>query len=112
MSRMTNKEAIELIQSDIKVNNKYLGKRYKEALKQAIKALEEQQWVPCSDRPKKRGRYLVWSDTVPPWPHHILNYDPECDEWFFDGLRSADCEMNVIAWMPLPGPYRDEGKNR
>lgn len=75
-----------------------------------IKALPsaEPGWIPVSERlPEDKGRYLVWSNTIPCWPHHILNYDPETGDWFFDGFRSDECTINVLAWMPLPDPYHE-----
>jgi hypothetical protein len=66
-------------------------------------------WIPVSERlPDRRGRYLVYSTTIPMWEHFILNYDPEYNQWFWDGLRSEGCDINVIAWMPLPKPYEVE----
>ena len=69
------------------------------------------QWIPCSERlPDRIGRYLVYSTTIPVWKHHILNYDPEYDQWFWDGLRSEECDIKVLAWMPLPEPYEGDKK--
>ena len=71
----------------------------------------EPQWIPCSERlPDRIGRYLVYSTTIPVWKHHILNYDPEYDQWFWDGLRSEECDIKVLAWMPLPEPYEGDKK--
>ena len=65
------------------------------------------QWIPVSERlPDRIGRYLVYSTTIPMWEHFILNYDPEYKQWFWDGFRSEDCDINVLAWMPLPDHYR------
>lgn len=65
------------------------------------------QWIPVSERlPDRIGRYLVYSTTIPMWEHFILNYDPEYNQWFWDGFRSEDCDINVLAWMPLPDHYR------
>lgn len=64
------------------------------------------QWIPVSERlPDRIGRYLVYSTTIPMWEHFILNYDPEYKQWFWDGFRSEDCDINVLAWMPLPRHY-------
>lgn len=64
------------------------------------------QWIPASEKlPDRIGRYLVYSTTIPMWEHFILNYDPEYKQWFWDGFRSEDCDINVLAWMPLPRHY-------
>ena len=66
----------------------------------------EPHWIPVSERlPDRIGRYLVYSTTIPMWEHFILNYDPEYNQWFWDGFRSEDCDINVLAWMPLPRHY-------
>ena len=66
----------------------------------AIKALEQEpRWIPVSERlPKEQGLYLV---TI-----------KSCDKYYIDtdlyntlykkGFRTP----NVIAWMPLPEPYK------
>ena len=40
---MTNQEAIEMIQNDMKLHHDYLSGQYRKALKMAIEALKEQQ---------------------------------------------------------------------
>ena len=66
-------------------------------------------WIPCSERLPEYGRYLVscsWSIFSP----MVMNYDPDDDEWFYDGCKSAGYEVPTInAWMPLPEPYREDG---
>ena len=77
-------------------------------------------WVPVkSEWPKKRGRYLTtyreWSngDYLPKYDDtyvRILSFDeaifrfPKC----IDRKAEADTHREVIAWMPLPEPYKDE----
>ena len=81
-----------------------------------------QQWIPCSERlPERNGAYLVWMQ----WPcdeeptAFIINYDADCEmfgEWLerYDpitlGYLNSDFEeiKGVIAWMPLPKPYKEE----
>lgn len=59
MYQMTNKEAIEIIQERIDFANKeFLEKHvpeYAEALRLAVKALEQTEWILCSERlPEER----------------------------------------------------------
>ena len=107
-----------------------------EALKEAISALEkqmptiepEQWWIPCSERsPKKYGWYQV---TLKDGRVNRLYYDYKNDRWI-DNVRKHMFELYdiysksthkriteekedvywddwVIAWMPLPEPYRAE----
>ena len=52
-------------------------------------------WIPCSERLPKDGRYLCdYGDCID--FGRMTN-----GEWYVDG---------VIAWMPLPEPYREEQK--
>lgn len=70
-------------------------------------AQPEQRWIPVSDRPKKDGRYRVTrldyvTDTK---IIDILWY--EKNTWW---NRQATGDYAVIAWMPLPKPYRVESE--
>ena len=87
-------------------------------------AQPEQRWIPCTERlPEKSGRYLVtrgsnvcgslW-DKV-----DILNYSDlmglkKEKIWWSGNVGKIDFEKcdHVIAWMPLPEPYKigKEGK--
>ena len=70
-------------------------------------AQPEQQWIPCSERlPDKKDDYLCsynWCAVA-----DICEYDPDRNEWgfFYDGGWKV--VSNVIAWMPLPEPYKAE----
>ena len=126
---MTRKEATEKLKSlwYFLTNNDYPQKDL-DALMVAIKALEQEpKWIPVSERlPEKNGPYLVTQKaTFTDYVYisaigYALNlydvdkydfadkkhsgwyeYDPE---W---GYRELD---NVIAWMPLPEPYKAESE--
>lgn len=61
-------------------------------------------WIPCSDRlPEKEGCYLITVDEDD-------RKDVSADFFYVrnDGTPSWHYENNVIAWMPLPEPYRGE----
>lgn len=71
-------------------------------------------WIPCSERlPKCNGRYMVWR------LHYYGGEHGEATICYFDGQNTwhdADGvdftrtlnKGDVIAWMPLPKPYREE----
>ena len=77
-------------------------------------------WIPCSEKlPEKNGRYLatrglsaaggIWNRV------YICNYSDlmglKKDKVFWQGnVGKSDFEEleDVIAWMPLPRPYRGE----
>lgn len=79
-------------------------------------------WIPCNKKlPERNGAYLVWMQ----WPFEeeptvsIINYDADCEafgEWheYYHpitlGYLDSDFDeiKGVIAWMPLPEPYKGE----
>ena len=91
-----------------------------DAIKELPSVKPEQRWIPCSERlPEKSGRYLVtrgsnvcgslWNRV------YILNYSDLmglCKEkvWWSGNVGKSDFEKydDVIAWQPLPEPYREE----
>jgi len=87
-------------------------------------AQPEQRWIPCSERlPEKSGRYLVTRgsnvcgslcDKV-----DILNYSDlmglkKEKIWWSGNVGKIDFEKydHVIAWMPLPEPYKTDTENK
>ena len=71
-----------------------------------IKALPSaRQWIPCSERlPEKIGDYLV-SVKRHGWncEEHIEN-----DIAYWDDLEGFHKAEEVLAWMPLPEPYKED----
>ena len=64
------------------------------------------QWIPCSERlPKKIGVYLVTTEEgkVFEYDYNILTV--HLKKWSF-------CRKEIVAWMPLPEPYKKEGENK
>ena len=113
---MTREEAIEKLKS-------YDPMSMMPALQMAIKALEEPQWIPCSERLPKvhesgnsfSGIYMQsnpvlvygtceYGDNA---QFHVVTY---CDD--LDGNTYWSTELDaitvsgVIAWMPLPEAYK------
>lgn len=88
-----------------------------EALDMAIDALEDQRWIPCSERlPEANGRYLgtrglnacgaLWNRV------YIINYSDlmglkKEKIWWQGNVGKSDFKQldDVLAWMPLPEPY-------
>ena len=83
-----------------------------------------QQWIPCSERlPEEDGEYLCQIDVHGRAVMEVIGFSNnlyKVDEYdFFDckgkkGFYGYDSEMGyyetsgVIAWMPLPEPYKGE----
>ena len=69
-------------------------------------AQPEQKWIPCSERlPEKDGRYQVTRYD------YVANTEFIDILWYEENLwwnRHSTGDYAVIAWMPLPEPYRAE----
>lgn len=75
------------------------------------KKLEADKWIPCEERlPSEENRYyLIFTDNenmlMCQWTKRGWNTYKDKN-----GLYDTDCEIkNVIAWQPLPAPYKKEG---
>ena len=61
-------------------------------------------WIPCSERlPEKDGLYIVSVIN-----DHNRRYSKTC---WYHGHEKWFARQDVIAWMPLPEPYREDGDN-
>lgn len=78
-------------------------------------AQPESHWIPCSEKPDRHGRYLTtcsaqgitWQDVV---NYGISNERPEFGvSWFVfdDEYGCVLYDNTVVAWMPLPEPYKE-----
>lgn len=125
---MTNNEAIAMIRNDMKLHHDYLSGKYRKALGMAIKALEKcESWTPVTERlPKAEncpmdclvtrkskfiGNYtgMAVCEKNGTWTHE--DWDAivlgDVEDGKSTGLISTR-DDNIIAWMPLPEPYREE----
>lgn len=110
---MTNEEAIRILKNlQIEFNENYVDySGVNGAFNLAFEALRKKnerpqgEWIPVSERlPEKMGTYLVTLE----YKEHgkgitTLWYHGKGIGW---DLRVADV---VIAWQPLPEPYKEEG---
>ena len=75
------------------VRKKHFGEILEKFIMQQPSA---QQWIPCSERlPDQNGKYLV------------VGRQKAINILKFDGGRWYG-KWGVVAWMPLPSPYREE----
>ena len=81
-----------------------------DACKGAIELLEQTRWVPVSERlPKKNGNYIVSLEDAVDTYARFFN-----GKWFmplFGSIAREYGEYEVIAWMPLPKPYKGGEEN-
>lgn len=111
---MNNKQAIDRLVKHLEWG---WTEETAEAIESGIQALKENTWIPCSERmpeePKENpvfdGKYLeVYLVTTKYGSNEQDKAYPFRAFWnginFTDGWRILD----VIAWMPLPEPYKGE----
>ena len=77
----------------------FLNDKNPDNIEKIIKFLKDKRWIPCSERlPEEDGQYLIST---------CMNCIDTC--FFYkddDGYLWVDYEESVIAWMPLPQPYK------
>lgn len=120
---MTREEVIEELEKVVATLD--MTPKLYEVYYMIIKALEQEpKWTLASEKlPEKGGRYLVTRDGIVADTVYILSYSKNLynvDKFEFDdkkgvpGWYDYDDEWgyisfdDVIAWMPLPEPYKAE----
>lgn len=89
------------------------NKVIRETVEELKQAQPEQRWIPCSERlPEEPFGCLVtvW-DTNPVTMDEFENILPYFVGWDGEQWNDGDgeqCPFEVIAWMPLPDPYRED----
>lgn len=126
---MTREEAIAELKRDIELENDFT-EDYKNAVNMAIKALEQElKWIPVSERlPDNTDPVnITWVNNDPESYYadikdkpftatgHYCNgrwywYSSTCQDYLEEYGRcdvdEIDKDIEVIAWMPLPEPYK------
>lgn len=71
-----------------------------DACKGAIELLEHTRWIPCSERLPDKYTYTLWCASS-----GYVRGDYFNGEFWEDAKKYC---YEVIAWMPLPEPYKSE----
>lgn len=109
---MTREEALTEIKERVFTteyfDNSYVDCVDIEALKVAIKTIEqlEPRWTPCSERPPEDDTevFVYLFDRPSPYIAWV------CDGCWFTEDFQVEKENYPKAWMPLPQPYTERGK--
>ena len=78
------------------------------AIETAIRVMQKTAWIPCSERLPEDGQDVIGCDKT----GFITRYKFDADDplCWIDDHEEFFMGSEIIAWMPLPEPYRkDEG---
>ena len=81
-------------------------KSTEEEQKKAIARLESTNWIPVSERlPEASGTYQVTCMDGRIYHSTYAKFQSKLKRWDLTGARSY---WKVIAWLPLPEPYKED----
>lgn len=103
---MTNEECIKMLKSKLDGNTD-TSYEWCECVRLAIKALEQQRWIPVSEKlPEKNIEVLVTTK----WDGITIGEMLGNNDWLiYEGTTYADND-DIKAWMPLPSSYQGESE--
>lgn len=69
--------------------------------------VEPQKWIPCTPEtmPEEAGAYLCTCKDAGRLIIALIKWQPRMKSWNLTGARTY---WKVIAWMPLPDPWKGE----
>ncbi len=82
------------------------------ALDKAIETIEQTTWIPCSKKlPKKSGKYWCTFGGTNLTGVDYYTTESDAKEIFEEPEEYVGWQsQNVVAWLPLPKPYRAKNK--
>lgn len=116
--KMTHDEMIDVLKGLVFGTFDRTTAKEREALDMAISALSENkgEWMPANVPPKESGRYLTYIvNEYDEKLQYIMTADyiarptpiEGLSPWYVDDECASD---NVVAWQPLPEPYKAESE--
>lgn len=115
---MTIEEAIDILE-----NAMFLGRDmddFNEAMVIVIEALKQNRWIPVSEKLPSDCNCdwvlaQIQEDNGYLWIPQVMEYRKEKDDWLSEDehlgwLKNHNGAFKVVAWMPLPQPYKPESE--
>lgn len=111
-----NKAFEEILDKLNQVPNEFRHEEYNEAIRDVVRFIERYKekynngWIPCCERLPEKHQYVLacWKPCFSPCFGEIIRISilalTEQEEWYCeDGIANG----RVIAWQPLPEPYKE-----
>ena len=83
-------------------NEKHCCPRWNRVIRQTLKDAQLEQWIPCSERLPENRLYVL---VTYKYEYGLIDHGIT---WYGQAEEKWDTSREVIAWMPLPDPYRAE----
>ena len=72
----------------------------------------EMNWIPVSERlPDKSGNVLVCTDSGYITSVNYSSKHKQFNNYDLFDFKNESAFDDVVAWMPMPNPYRKDGEN-
>lgn len=107
-SKMNNQQAIDRLVKHLEWG---WTEETVEAIEMGIHALKETQWIPCSEKmPEESGFYMasVYCEVTKESHCRSVWFTFDDDPYAEMEWRELPSYEKVVAWMPLPEPYKGE----
>lgn len=102
-----NKEEARNVMLDLK--EQHINVEIRLALDMAIEALKAQpEWISCSERLPEEGEVVLTQAKFRDGIKMAVSARQDYNYWTGWGTR----EINILAWMPLPEPYKEESEDK
>lgn len=86
--------------------------RFNRVIRETVDEVKANQWIPCTERlPDTDDHVLVTTINKRGDRRVVRAYYYRSDDYPGGGAWAAGMNNNVIAWMPLPEPYREGEKS-
>lgn len=84
-----------------------------EVLDMAIKALDQPRWIPVTEKlPEDDGYYMVTMKAPFYYKANTYGYITRVAYYISCVMQWHDAKGEVVAWMPLPEPYKVESEEK